>query len=731
MINILSKETIDKIAAGEVVERPESVVKELLENAVDSGASGISVEIREGGLSLIRVTDNGCGIAKEDIPLAFLRHATSKLKEASDLFHIRTMGFRGEALASISGVSEVEMITKRASDLLGYRYEISGGVEKSLQEIGAPDGTTLVVRNLFYNVPARKKFLRSASSEGSRIADITEKTALAHPDISFRLTADGRSLLHTSGNGRLKDVIFSIYGREIAENLIELPKAGETELRSAAGAERTQTGDTQTKAFPQSEIASVCVGGFIGKPVIARSKRDFEVYFVNGRYVKSSVIEKAIEEAFRPFMMLHKFPFTMLVLSVDPERVDVNVHPKKMEVRFSDSEAVYNAVFRAVSEALSKKELIVEITPGKEQMQRPSRGVSSLPVSKEEPAEPFEQKKNAAELAKLGVSMLPRAPQGSLAMPELKQGGGQQVADAPEVSYGGVPLNHAASGQVFDRGGTAPAAAETPAKHDAENNAAAGQIPRLASETTGLKSVVNKSAEEQQFTKAAEKQETAAGNPFAAAAAQNCEQAELLQSEKFLSENAVPFFRMIGQLFETYWLIEFSDKLYIIDQHAAHEKVNYERTMRLLREKKLESQMILPPIRLSLNAGEALLLEKYMQSFTELGYEIEADGDREFLVRAVPANLYSIADRELLMELLDGLSEERGRAVTPDILRDRVASMSCKAAVKGNNYLSEEEMKALIGELLTLENPYACPHGRPTIISMSRYELDRKFKRIV
>ena len=710
MINVLSKETIDKIAAGEVVERPESVVKELLENAVDSGAGSVSVEIRNGGLDLIRVTDNGCGIAKEDIPLAFLRHATSKLRDASDLFHIRTMGFRGEALASICGVSETEMITKRHEDLLGYRYEINGGAEKSLQEVGAPDGTTMIVRNLFYNVPARKKFLRSGASEGSRIADITEKTALAHPELSFRLTADGRSLLHTSGNGRLRDVIFSIYGREVEENL--LPVGKEAKCFSSAENKTGETGECGVSGAGSAEEGVVLVSGYIGKPVIARSRRDFEVYFVNGRFIKSSVIEKAVEEAFKPFMMVHKFPFVMLKISVNPERVDVNVHPKKMEVRFSDNEAVYDAVYRAVSETLARKELITEISPEENPRQRPSRGISALPVEKEARSEPFEEKREAKIREQL---------QEPLHTPLMT------VSDAAGVPYGssGTGTN-GSTGTTTGSDAVSVLCGGTSVKEKGQQNAGEKVCAEAAEACSQREGVSFETGEKERSGK---QQNPLLGTEKKRAG--KYEQEVLFRSDKFLSANSVPSFRMIGQLFETYWLIEFSDKLYIIDQHAAHEKVNYERTMRLLREKKIESQMILPPIRLSVSAEDALLMERYMDSFTALGYEIEADGPREFLVRAVPANLYSIASRELLLEMIDGLSEERGRAATPDILRDRVASMSCKAAVKGNRYLSEEEMKALIGELLTLDNPYACPHGRPTIISMSKYELDKKFRRIV
>lgn len=640
MINILSKETIDKIAAGEVIERPENVVKELLENAVDSGADSISTEIREGGLSLIRVTDNGCGMGKEDIPLAFLRHATSKLKDASDLSHIETMGFRGEALASICGVSETELVTREASALYGYRYEISGGREKALSEVGAPEGTSIIVRNLFYNIPARKKFLRTPQTEAGRIADIVEKTALANPGISFRLVSDGRNLLHTAGNGRLKDVIFSIYGREITENLIEVSCKKE----------------------------AVTITGYIGKPVITRARRDLEVYFVNGRYVRSQIIEKAVEDAYKPFLMLHRFPFVMLMLHIDPEQVDVNVHPKKMEVRFSSRELVYQAVYEAIAAALSGRELIQAVSPRKETAEGPTKGVGTLPVEKEERAEPFEEKRNEKLGEKTGLTSSEPV-----------------YSSASKTARGAYPDIHAAW-----------------------SLSASGASPRPKEE--GLS-------------------DQASG--FSAEKETQSKQQQLFPEEKFLSPKSVPRFRLIGQVFQTYWLIEFADKLYIIDQHAAHEKVNYERMMKALRERRPLSQQLLPPIRLELSLREAELVKSYCSAFADLGYEIEEAGEREFLVRAVPANLCSVATDTLLRELIDGLSEEYRSSLAPDVLRERVATMSCKAAVKGNRDLSEEEMRALIGELLQLDNPYACPHGRPTIISMSKYELDRKFKRIL
>lgn len=699
MINVLSQETVNKIAAGEVVERPESVVKELLENAIDSGAKNISTEIREGGLSLIRVTDDGSGIEKDDIPLAFLRHATSKLREASDLFAIDTMGFRGEALASICGVSEAEMITKRENDMFGYRYRIEGGVPRGLEEIGAPDGTTVIVRNLFYNVPARKKFLKSKMTEAAHIADIVEKTALSHPDIAFRLASDGKNLLHTAGDGKLKNVIYTIYGREISENLIKIDRAEQ----------------------------GLLVTGYVGKPVIARSKRDFEICYVNGRYIKSAVIGRAVEDAFKPFMMLHKFPFALVHLSVDPKQVDVNVHPKKTEVRFSDNERIYHAVFSAISDALYHEELIVQAAPGAEKAARPSFGVGSLPVEKERRAEPFEKKKDAAFEKKVSPETGEKAGERGRFPQHGTENGRKAGVEILEELFS---KKAAPAGFVSDsscEASSCRARGLSDAPRETERYGAGGKSGR---ENPGFPkdsaAETEKGAVQNSGTGAKAKAESPFATPEKGSYAQ-----ETLFSERFLSEASVPHFKLIGQAFETYWLIEFSDKLYIIDQHAAHEKVNYERMMRSLKEKTPQSQMLALPMQLSLSVGEAELLRKHLSAFEEFGYEIEENGERDFLVRAVPADLYSAPEKELFLELLDSLSEDRSRADTPDSLRHKIATMSCKAAVKGNNYLSEPEMKALIGELLTLENPYACPHGRPTIISMSKYELDRKFKRIV
>ncbi|MCI6887109.1 MAG: DNA mismatch repair endonuclease MutL [Lachnospiraceae bacterium] len=619
IIHVLDQNTINKIAAGEVIERPASVVKELLENAIDAKATAITVEIREGGIGFIRVTDNGCGIAKEDLPLAFLRHSTSKIRSVEDLFTVSSLGFRGEALSSIAAVAQVEVITKTADHLTGSRYQIEGGAEKSMEEIGAPDGTTFIARNLFYNTPVRRKFLKTPVTEGAHVADLVEKIALSHPEISIRFIQNNQNKLHTSGNHNLKDIVYTIYGREITANLLALEH--------------------------KTEVISI--SGLIGKPVIARSNRNFENYFINGRYIKSGIICKAIEEAYKPFMMQHKYPFTMLHISIEPEYLDVNVHPTKMELRFRDGEAIFCQIRDAVSDALMHKELIPEvILDEKKKREEEARELRKLTQEKRIPIpEPFEKKRLE--------QLQPRSEKPQTEKPQTEK-------------------------------------------------------PLMRENQTAY---------------------TVCKTPAASVRQPKPEQLELI-AEKLLEPKARSRHRLIGQLFDTYWLVEFQEQLYIIDQHAAHEKVLYEKTMASLKTREYTSQMVNPPIILTLGSNEEVLLKKHMKYFTDIGFEIEPFGGKEYAVRGVPGNLFAIAKKELLMEMLDSLSDETAVS-DPQIIYEKVASMSCKAAVKGNHAMSSLEADRLIDQLLELDNPYACPHGRPTIISMSKYELEKKFKRIV
>lgn len=653
-IKVLDQNTINQIAAGEVIERPASVVKELLENAIDAKATAVTVEIKDGGLSLIRVTDNGCGIPKEELALAFLRHATSKIQTALDLYTVSSLGFRGEALASIASVAQVELITKVSDSMSGSRYQIEGGEEKSLEEVGAPEGTTFITRNLFYNTPARRKFLKTPATEGAHVADLVEKLALSHPEISIRFIQNNQNRLHTSGNHNLKDIIYTVYGREIASNLLPIEMGGDP----------------------------VQAAGFIGKPVIARGNRNYENYFINGRYIRSSLIGKAIEDAYKPFMMQHKYPFTLLQFTIDPAFLDVNVHPAKMELRFKDGELIYKMVYHTVSMALSQKELIPDA--GWSEKQSPEHILK--PVLPDGRPEPFEKKRLAANRE-------PSVREPSLSLMRFNREPEQKPAAAqPEQSPSDGQRDRMMLGETRAEYG---APAQNPGagfKQPCEDSPS--QPPELQDE---------KNTPPQQLD---------------------------LFEEKLLTRPARSEHILLGQLFDTYWLVQFKENLYIIDQHAAHEKVLYERTMASLKKREYTSQLLNPPIILTLNSTEELLLRQFLEHFTAIGFEIEPFGGKEYAVRSVPANLFSIAQKDLLVEMLDSLSEGVGRG-TPDSVNEKIASMSCKAAVKGNHRMSAAEADQLIDELLELENPYACPHGRPTIISMSKHELERKFKRIV
>lgn len=645
-IAILNQETIDKIAAGEVVERPCSVVKELVENAIDAGATAITVEIKEGGISFIRITDNGCGIERDQVAVAFYRHSTSKIRSAEDLLTVKSLGFRGEALSSISAVARVELITKTYDELTGTRYVIEGSKELSNEEIGAPDGTTFIVKDLFYNVPARRKFLKTAQTEGSYISDMVEKLALSHPDISFKFINNNQTKLHTSGNGNKKDIIYHIFGREISSSLLEV----------------------------KHECEYFKVEGFIGKPVITRGNRNYENYFINGRYVKSNILSRAIEEAYKSFLMQHQYPFTVLYFTFFSE-LDVNVHPTKMELRFDNNNEIYVELCDTIYAILSHKEMIPEVP------------VDSTPAPKKivheykEPIpEPFEKRRI------------------------------NEVRAAESRSVYGQSVTAAAK----DFSAIKPAVNE-----------------QLTDNTSKLQTAKSSASALIAHTDDSEKSKPETSASYEAAQIVTATQQTLGDYDKFfLTESSKKQFSIIGQLFKTYWLIEFEDKLYIIDQHAAHEKVLYEKTMARLASKDFTSQRISPPIVMTLDARESEMLEKYRQQIEQFGYEVEHFGGKEYMISAIPDNLFHIDMKDLFIEMLDDFSNATGRQ-TPDIITEKVASMSCKAAVKGNDKLTLPEINELIDELLSLDNPYNCPHGRPTIISMSKYEIEKKFKRIV
>ena len=655
-IKVLDEKTIDKIAAGEVIERPASVVKELVENAIDAGASSVSIEIKNGGSDFIRVTDNGSGIPGNQVRTAFLPHATSKLRKIEDLENLSSLGFRGEALPSVAAVSQVELMTKTKEALTGFRYCIDGGTEQSFDEVGVPDGTTFIVRNLFYHTPARKKFLKTAMTEAGYVTELVEEMALARPDIAFKYIVNNNNKLVTTGNGELKDVIYRIFGRNITDALLEIEK----------------------------EEDGMTVHGYIAKPVIARSSRGMENYFVNGRYVKDKVVAKAIEDAYAGFLMQHKFPFTVLNINVPPELLDVNVHPRKMEVKFGESETVYDFLRTAVKETLSGKEFINNFSFG---ASRPA----AAPVVPKSAPEPFEKRRIDSF-----VQRHPAATQKAVlnAASELVRNVVEEKSvqkpdtvryDAP-VKYGNAVLEEPVRSDISEK-----SAAEPPVnvKADpAENTVAESQIK-----------------------------------------IENPKQLDLFE-EKILTKTASQEFTIVGQIFDTYWIVQYRDTMLVIDQHAAHEKVNYENFMEKFEKREVSKQICSPPCIITLDGAHRRVLEKHMERFEEMGFEIESFGGNDYAIRAVPDDLYGLTEKEVFVSLLDELSDGT-KLGEVSAIHNKIASMSCKAAVKGNMRLSQKEAEVLIERLLELKDPYNCPHGRPTIIKMTKTELEKKFKRIL
>lgn len=657
-IHVLDSETIDKIAAGEVVERPSSVVKELVENAIDAGATAVTVEIKDGGIEFIRVTDNGGGMEKDQIRQAFLRHATSKIASAEDLIRVSSLGFRGEALSSIAAVAKVEVITKTADSLTGNRIVLEGAVEKEFAEVGAPDGTTFVVRNLFFNTPVRRKFLKLPATEGGYIADLMEHLALSRPDISFKFQMGSQVRFHTSGSGDLKEVIYRIYGRDVAASLVPI----------------------------QLEQNGNKVEGYLGKPVLVRSNRNFEIYFINGRFIKSNVIARALEEGYREYLMQHKFPLCVLHIAMDAGQVDVNVHPTKMDVRFSDGITFSKMLSGAVHDTLKNHEMIPDATLEDEKAKQRVERQERAERQKIRTPEPFEQ--NRVSAYRVMEESNYQADASNLYQNEKKQDFMQKP--------------------VWER------------VKSTEN---AEDIQEFAGKMSKLQADYGKADADVPQT------DMSRAEPPRAESVPIAKQMDLFK-EKLLSVENRSRYHIIGQVFDTYWMVQFEDKLLIIDQHAAHEKVKYERLMRQFREKSVVSQTLMPPVIVSLSAQEELLLQEYRETFVGLGFEIEAFGGSEYALRGVPVDLYGCSEREMFLEVLDELDSGVSRG-SFQVIEEKIASMSCKAAVKGNNRLSSAEAQRLIDELLTLENPYNCPHGRPTIITMTKYEMEKKFKRIV
>lgn len=702
-IKVLDQDTINQIAAGEVVERPSSIVKELVENAVDASSTAVTVEIKGGGIDFIRITDNGCGIEKEQVPKAFLPHATSKIRSADDLETVVSLGFRGEALSSIAAVARVELITKTDEGISGIRYVIEGGEEKNCEEIGCPEGTTFIIRDLFFNTPARRKFLKSKMTEAGYVEAFIQRLALSHPNISFKFICDNKNKVSTSGNGNLKDVIYNIFGRDVAMNL--LPVKGNEN--------------------------GILVDGYIGKPVISRGNRNYENYFVNGRYLKNNIISKAIEEGYKGHAMVHKFPFTALMISMDPHSFDANVHPAKMEMRFRNAEELYSSVMSAVRSSFVKKELIPKVGLGSEKKAKDN--IKKIP-------EPFEKKRKAIEerfssLSKEKIQEIEKTKENS--QPETKNSFSAAGSDTKKVMSNPDEQGNVQGKNTVEISNRRSSIEERIARlHVGENTEIQKEIDKVIPKTiekNSINTVQSKEVTKFDTRQTQSEQQTQPGKP----------QVELLKEADnytkgtqmsfadvpLLSEEARPKHRIIGQVFRTYWLVEYDEKLFFVDQHAAHEKVMYEKLKKDLENNTIVQQMVAPPVILTFSIKEQQKFELCEESFKKLGFLIEEFGGNEYCIRGVPANLLGIDPQELFIEIFDQIEENSGK-MNMEMITDKLATMACKAAVKGNTTMSYEEMDSLMDQLMKLDNPYQCPHGRPTIISMTKYELEKKFKRV-
>lgn len=689
-IHLLDQDTINKIAAGEVIERPMAVVKELIENAIDAKSNMITIEIKDGGKSLIRITDNGTGIGENDIKLAFTPHATSKINNAGDLLAVSTLGFRGEALASIASVSQMEMLTKTRDSFNGYRYMTDGGEEKKFENAGCPEGTTFIIRNLFYNTPARLKFLKTAQTEAGYISGVIERMALSHPDISFKFINQNQTRLHTSGNGNLKDVIYNIYGRDIASNLIPI----------------------------EVEKLQCKIHGFIGKPVISRGNRSYLNYYINGRYIKSNIVHRAVEEAYGPYSMQHRYPFTVIHFEINPEYIDVNVHPQKMEVRFTNEKELYKDIYDAVSDTLKYRELINDVSFGKEpkssKIENKSVGLVKKPEFRKEQPQVDKVRERVPKIGQ--VSLRRPNEEDKKRLHEMSMGMISKTSEESETAQKNSTDNIIKAAQNEKK--------ETiikPAQNDKADNIIKSDLKDKETEIkNNEKNKIENINEVSNIDKVKENTEYSVKN----AKQQNLFESGIMSKEK---EKDI---KIIGQVFSTYWILQLDDCMYMVDQHAAHEKVMYERLMKQLKQNDVTVQMVQPPIVLTLSMLEQQAVEDNMEFLNSIGYNIESFGGREYMVTGVPAQLPDIATEELLMEFIDDLTQEKGNN-TPEMLLDKIASMSCKAAVKGGNDLSVAQAHELLKELMQLENPYNCPHGRPTMIRMTKREIEKKFKRII
>lgn len=712
MINVLDKETINKIAAGEVVERPSSVVKELVENAIDAGSTAVTVEIKDGGVGFIRVTDNGIGIERDDIKKAFLRHSTSKIKCAEDLLCIGSLGFRGEALSSIAAVARVELITKNESEMFGIRYIIEGGADSEPEEIGCPDGTTFMVRDLFFNTPARRKFLKTYVTEAGYVTDLIEHLAFSRPDISFKYMVNGKLMLSTNGSGNLKDIIYSVYGREIVSSILPI------------------------EAYDENE--KIQLSGYIGKPIINSGNRSRENYYVNGRFIKCSAVSKAIEDAYKPYLMGHMFPFTSMNILIPSDKIDVNVHPSKMEMRFYDQPFLYNFIYKAVSDTLAGKNMIIPVSLNEKEEKKELEEQKKV-FQKTYIPEPFERKKEQfvfhentgspvdynSKTIKYSCDNEKRNTELKFESEAYKKDNDLIFRQTENAGFEKV-INEQIPDSSKDKTNNLEEISQIKKAQTDKTETSKAETSKAETYKTENKQVETKDAEtEHEENKSI--QEKITDERLIETRQVAVKQLEFNEFAASLKKDI----RIVGQVFSTYWIAEYGNDMYLVDQHAAHEKVLYEKTLKKLRNREnVPSQEIYPPLILSLSANEAVCLSEKIDIFNKLGFEVEEFGGKEFKISEIPADFETVDPRTIFLEILQDLVDEK-TPKTADILLEKIASMSCKAAVKGNNQLSYEEACKLIQDMLELDDPYHCPHGRPTMIMISKYELEKKFKRII
>ena len=657
-IHLLDNSLINKIAAGEVVERPASIVKELVENSIDAGSTAITIEIADGGISLIKITDNGKGIPSNDVRTAFLRHATSKLNAIEDLDDILTLGFRGEALSSIASIAQVEMVTKTIDEELGKRIVINAGTIETEEDIAANVGTIFTVKNVFYNIPARRKFLKKPATEGGYITEIVNRIALGHPQVAIKYINNGNCVMQTNGNNDLKSTVLYVYGKAIASQMLEVNYSKD----------------------------GFNVVGLVAKPELSRGNRNYENFFINGRYIKSNIMSDPAENAYKGKLMVGKFPVFMLNFKVPSNTVDVNVHPTKLEVRFSDENLVYDIIYTAVQKSLDNATLIPNVSWDKK------------PKVKAEPINQIVLNDDDNFLY-----------DDAAIMPTSDNILNEAVSKNENKGISIAQMLYADSREILNKQDLDPDVAHNiksdniklSDKQNTFNNNSYGNAPLINhSEFGGNKANIKKEALKEELDAPARKVKAFFNN-----------------------------YKIVGQIFATYWIIEQDNTMYVIDQHAAHERTLYEELTQKIKGSTPSSQILLSPIAVNLSDSEKIVVEENKELLESFGFEIDEFGTNSYAIRAVPYIFDEISNVNFFIDIVDILADKNVKNLY-DTKEDAIAMMSCKAAVKANNRLSYIEAKSLVQRLLTLENPFTCPHGRPTIIEMSKYELEKKFKRI-